>query len=426
VVMVDLFGKAGLRFAVAHVNFGLRGPESDEDELFVRQLASQHKAPFHTIRVNTRQVAATAGISTQMAARQLRYDWFEKLADEFGYAAIATAHHQDDVLETVLINLTRGTGLAGLRGMPVRQGRIIRPLWFTDRAAIEQYAKEQNLRWREDSSNASDYYPRNRLRHQVVPVLKELNSNLTHTLQTTLERLQAAEALVRQEVDDSWQKMAQERPDGIYIPVDKLTSLREWPFRLSEWLRPYGFLYEQIAPIVEAIKKGAGQQFFSSTHRVIRDRAFLAIQERNREEWLPVVLNELPANEVPIGKGGSLTFQLLEKTPQFIIPNNPRIACLDADRVQWPLIIRPWEEGDRFHPLGMQGSQTVGNFFTNRKVPVTERESAWVMLSGESKSMAWLIGYRPDHRFRLTGQTQRILRVEWNGHLPEIERGVAD
>ncbi|RYD86501.1 MAG: tRNA lysidine(34) synthetase TilS, partial [Sphingobacteriales bacterium] len=337
--------------------------------------------------------------------RHLRYAWFEQLAEEFGYAGIATAHHQDDVLETILINLVRGTGLTGLRGIPIRQGRIIRPLWFADRETIGDYAREKDLVWREDSSNTSDKYRRNRLRHQAIPILKEMNPSLLQTLQTTVARLQSADQLLEEEMRRSWEEMAENRPEGVFLSIQQLLNQREWVFRLSEWLKPYGFQYVQIAPLAEAVRAdGFGQKFQSATHQVLRDRDYLVISALQSVADQEIRLVELPSGDLSVSDHFSLRFEIIESLNAFQIPPNPDIACLDADRISWPLIIRRWQTGDRFQPLGMKGKQSVGNFLTNHKVSLTDRRFAWVVVAGDV--IAWLIGYRPDDRFRVTDQTR--------------------
>jgi tRNA(Ile)-lysidine synthase len=411
VVMAELFRTAGFQYSIAHVNFELRGAESDEDEAFVSALAERHGVRFHTARLPAKQQAEEQGVSTQMAARHLRYAWFEQLAEEFGYAGIATAHHQDDVLETILINLVRGTGLTGLRGIPIRQGRIIRPLWFADRETLGDYAQKKKLVWREDSSNVSDKYRRNRLRHQVIPILKEMNPSLLQTLQTTVARLQSADKLVDEEMLRSWEELAENRPEGVFLSIQQLLIQQEWAFRLSEWLKPYGFHYVQIDPITEAVRgDGFGQKFQSATHQVLRDRDHLVVSELQSALNKEVDLPEIPSGDVSIFNHFYLRFEIIETLDGFQIPLNPDVACLDADRISGPLTVRRWQTGDRFQPLGMNGRQSVGNFLTNQKVALTDRGATWVLLAGEA--IAWLIGYRPDDRFRVTDQTRKILKIE--------------
>ncbi|MGA0558345.1 tRNA lysidine(34) synthetase TilS [Larkinella sp. VNQ87] len=411
VVLADLFRLAGFSYGIAHVNFQLRGAESEEEAMFVRALAGRHRVRFHMVRMPKGQQAEKSGISTQMAARQFRYAWFEQLADEAGYTRIVTAHHQDDVLETVLLNLVRGTGLTGLTGIPIRQGRVIRPLWFADRASLEQYARENALTWREDSSNQSDKYRRNQLRHQVVPVLKQLNPNLLQTLQTTLVRLKAADALLHQELRRTWEEVVEVHPDGFQLALQKLIMFPEWEYRLSEWLKPFGFQYVQISSVGEAVRSSQfGQVFYSTTHRIIRDRDSLLIEPLKWVEKKSIVLASIPDQTIWVSPSFGLTVELIDRTANFTLPTNPTIACLDADRIQWPLTVRPWQPGDRFRPLGLSGSQSVGDFFTNRKISLTERQSAWVLESGGQ--IAWLIGYRLDDRFRITDQTRNFLIIK--------------
>lgn len=411
VVMAELFRLAGFQYGMAHVNFQLRGADSEADEAFVKALAERHGVRFHTVRLPPGQQAEESGSSTQMAARKLRYDWFEQLAVEFSYDRIATAHHQDDVLETILLNLVRGTGLTGLRGIPIRQGRIIRPMWFASRKQIKDYAFEHDLQWREDSSNLSDKYRRNQLRHHVIPVLKELNPNVLQTLQKTVTRLNSADALVDREIERSWIEIAQIRSEGVFVSIQEVENQNEWEFLLSEWLKPYGFQYGQIDPIVEAIRStGFGQIFYSATHRVIRDREFLIIEPLQSATDQSVLLSEIPSGNVSVFDRFDLKFDLIDKPAGFQIPANQHAVFLDAERIHWPLTLRRWQKGDRFQPLGMKGSQTVGNYLTNRKVSVAERRDSWVLVSGGQ--IAWLIGYRPDDRFRISDQTTRILKIE--------------
>ncbi|GAB3270524.1 tRNA lysidine(34) synthetase TilS [Larkinella harenae] len=411
VVMTELFRRAGFVYGIAHVNFQLRGLESDQDEDFVRALAAQHGVQFHTVRKPTTQKADEWGVSTQMAARTLRYEWFDQLADEFGYERVATAHHQDDVLETILLNLVRGTGLSGLLGIPVRQGRIIRPLWFANRSILEQYALHHALHWREDSSNTSDYYRRNRLRHQLIPVLKAINPNLLQTLQTTIARLQSADTLVENVLNHSWNELVVHRSGKVLLDISRLVLLPEWEFQLSEWLKPYGFHYAQLAPIADAVQHtNFGQRFYSATHQLLRDRQLLVIEPKILADDKPIVLPALPTEAVPVFDQYRLQFELIDKSDDFQIPVNPHVACLDADKMEWPLTIRRWQSGDRFRPLGLRGSQTVGDFLTNHKISLSDRSSVTVLTT--TSQIAWLIGYRPDDRFRITTHTQKVLLIE--------------
>lgn len=408
VVLTDLLASTGFVFAIAHVNFRLRGLESDEDEQFVRELAGKLSVPFHVNRFDTERAAVESGISIQMAARTLRYAWFEQLADEFDYTHIATAHHQDDALETLLLNLVRGTGLAGLKGIVPRQGRVVRPLLFASRADIEGYAAERRLTWREDSSNREDKYARNRLRHQVVPVLKDLNPDLLDTIRQTYRAVQGAEILVTEALKRSWDGLVRRQDDAILLPLADLLGLSAWPFRMSEWLKSFGFRPYQMEPLEKAIRsENFGQVFVSATHEVVRDRDCLVILPLDRPERQPVQFPVVPSGEIDVWSEFRLQVHIQTYTPDFVFPSDPNEACLDADLLPEELMIRPCQPGDRFRPFGMKGQQTVGDFLTNRKVSVLERRSARVLMAGEQ--IVWLIGYRMDDRFRVTEQTKRML-----------------
>ncbi|WP_266367134.1 tRNA lysidine(34) synthetase TilS [Tellurirhabdus rosea] len=410
VVMVDLFQQQAFTYGIAHVNFGLRGEESDEDEVFVRQLAEKNGVRFHSVRFNTRDYAAQEGISIQMAARQLRYHWFEEVAQTAGYPYIATAHHQDDSLETLLLNLVRGTGLAGLTGIRLRNGRVIRPLLFAERLQIETYAAAHGLTWREDRSNAEDKYARNRLRHQVVPVLKGLNVNLLNTVKQTFDSARASGNLVRDELARSWPLVSRERGGTTAISVSDLLALPEWEFRLGEWLKPYGFRPGQLPALVDAVKgTNFGQVFESPEYRLLRDRTELILSKKTAGPGEVIVLPGMPDDEVRLGDGRVLQFEIFQYSPDFQIKEGEAVVCLDAARMEWPLTIRLWQTGDRFRPLGLKGSQKVSDFLTNRKVSRREREEARVLLSGGR--IVWLIGYRPDDFYRLTPETKQVLQI---------------
>ena len=426
VVMAGLFSHTGLPFAIAHVNFGLRGAESEADAVFVQNRADQYGVPFHLTRVDTAAVAAEQGISIQMAARELRYAWFAELLHEHGYGAIATAHHQNDVLETVLLNLTRGTGLAGLRGMSVRQGNVIRPLLFALRDDLTDYAHEHSLTFREDSSNADDKYARNAIRHHVVPVLTGLNpSLLRETLPRTLSKLQVTERIVQTELDSAWLRTVQYEERFIFLPTNKLLDLPEPAFYLAEWLKPYGFLSDQTDAMLATLGRETGQQFTSPTYRIVHERVANDRYTADGEKTATIaglLLEPLPAltpyeinlscwPDVPITVPGVglLHVDQFDRPANFQFPTDSTIACFDADKLVFPLIIRPWKTGDRFRPLGMRGTKLVSDLLNDLKLTRTEREQTAVLLSGNQ--IAWVIGRRMTHEFRVTDATQRIISV---------------
>ena len=410
-VMAALFHRAGLPFSIAHVDFGLRGPESDADALFVKNKADGYGVPFHLMRVDTTATATERGISIQMAARDLRYNWFAQLLAEHNYPCVATAHHLNDVLETLLLNLTRGTGLAGLHGIAPRQNNVVRPLLFATREQIAAYADEHGLTYREDSSNADDTYARNRIRHQVVPVLTSLNPGLWQTLPRTVEKLRAAETLMQRDLDRAWQATVVQTGNQILLPTAKLLALPEPLFQLSEWLNPFGFVADQIARMLACLHQPVGQVFNSATHRVTHERDGLLLEPLPQSVDYEITLTHWPNAPVPLPNGGTLTMQVMEKPDAFKPLPNPAVACFDADRLTFPLTIRPWQQGDRFRPLGMNGRKLVSDLLNDLKVGRTEREQTAVLLA--NGEVAWVIGYRIGHPFRVRVETERIVKIEF-------------
>lgn len=416
IVMADLFARTGQQFAIAHVNFGLRGTESADDATFVQNCAKRYGVPFHLTHVDTTAVANQRGISIQMAARDLRYDWFAELIREHGYAGVATAHHQNDVLETLLLNLTRGTGIAGLHGIAPRQGHVIRPVLFATRNQLVAYAEIHGLAHREDRSNADDKYARNRIRHHVVPVLIDLNPGLWQTLPRTVERLRAAETLVRAELDRSWQAIAEPHDAGFFLPTSTLLAQPELAFRLAEWLKPFGFTTDQTGQIGESLSRETGQLFESSTHRLTHDRlpngiTGLLLETRPSLSDYEIVLTDWPTAPMSVAGQSTLTIELFDKPADFRPSADLNTAYLDADRLGLPITIRPWRQGDRFRPLGLNGTKLVSDLLNDRKLPRPDRDRTAVLLSGGQ--IAWVIGHRIAHPFRVTGETKRIRMISF-------------
>jgi tRNA(Ile)-lysidine synthase len=408
VVLLDLFVRAGLAVGIAHANFGLRGEESEGDEAFVRQLADRYGLPCFTRRFDTRALVQQEGISTQMAARALRYPWFEELRQQQGYDFIATAHHASDALETTLLNLVRGTGLAGLKGIAFRNGRLIRPLLFATRDDIARYAAQQQLSWREDSSNQSTYYRRNRLRHRVVPVLKELNPSLESTFQQTAERLRAAEALLA-EYQLQWEAQAVQR-QGTWVRIS-LAALRqctEPAYRLAAVLGPFGFSYQQAQQVVEGLDGLTGKRFGSGTHTLLLDRDSLLLTP----DLPPPQEVQLGTSDAQVAYGTlQLRQQLLPRPADLAFPTAPHTALFDADCLEYPLRLRPWQPGDWFQPLGMEGKKKkVSDLLVDLKIPRTQKDQVPV-LTDRHGQLVWVVGLRADHRFRVTGTTTRLVQL---------------
>jgi tRNA(Ile)-lysidine synthase len=411
VVMVHLFHNLGLPAGVAHCNFGLRGEESDDDEAFVRELASKYNFPFFVTRPDVKGFAKSASVSTQMAARELRYEWFEKVRQEAGYKWIATAHHANDSLETLLLNLARGTGLAGLTGIAPVNGNLIRPLLLSNRAEVSRYAAENGIQWREDRTNETDDYNRNKIRHHVTPVLTELNPSLETTFNATSERLRAANALLAAHLQ-AWKKeVIQEEADTIRIPTDEIRQATEPAYRLWFILQDFGFQYSQIPGIVAAFDGTPGKRFFSPTYVLLVDRAHLIIKMTPETSVQEELIVETP-DQVLDWHGVIFTLRLSQAGA--IIPFDKHTIAVDPDLLIFPLRIRKWQAGDVFQPFGMGGkSKKVSDLLIDNKVDRFEKERTAVLVNGNG-DIIWVAGIRADERFKLTSTSTKTLTISLN------------
>ena len=407
VVMLDLFMRTGYKCGIAHCNFGLRGNESDEDEDFVRQLAYQYGIKLYCARFNTEEYAEDNNISIQMAARKLRYEWFEKVRESNPFDLVATAHNQDDVIETFFINLSRGSGIHGLTGIKVISGKIIRPLLFAPRSLIESYANEFSLSFREDSSNASEKYIRNKIRHKILPLFENINPGFRNTIMETIQKLRETEAIYSDEINLRRKEIITERDDLITISLDVLTKLPQRKTYLFEFLSEYHFTPKQIIDIDESINATSGKQFFSATHRLVKDRSKLIITPIGDEEYRKFYIAQ-DINQIyePV----HLEFIVVDHTPGFRIPKEPSIACLDYELLTFPLLIRKWQSGDYFHPLGMKHRKKLSDFLVDQKISIVDKENLWLLLNNED--IVWVINQRIDERYKITSKTRQILMIK--------------
>ncbi len=406
VVLVHLLASMRVPLGIAHCNFGLRGGESDADELFVESLATQLNVPFYKKSFDTRKYAENQGISTQMAARDLRYAWFHELIDAHGFDLIAIANQKNDDIETAFINLTRGTGIKGITGIPVKKGKVIRPLLFAKRSSIKAYAKREGVNWREDSSNASTHYVRNKIRHEVIPVLQSINPDLENTFSENMERFQQVEALLNGHTAALRKRVLTTTPNGITIKSSTLQKEQHLALMLFELLREYGFNRAQVRSIEEALIGIPGKQFFSATHRLLIDRESLMIEPLNSTgNTDPVRINrDTQSISHPIG----LTFKQL-KLSEVKLTTTATKAYLDADKLLFPIKIRPWKSGDQFKPLGMKGNKKLSDFFIDKKVPVHIKERTFVLES--AGEIAWVIGHRISETFKIGDDTENVYLV---------------
>jgi tRNA(Ile)-lysidine synthase len=406
-VMADLFVKAGIDTGIAHCNFTLRGQESDEDEEMVRKYSINHKIPFYTIRFNTEEYAERKGISIQMAARELRYEWFERIRKNNGFDCIAIAHNLNDSIETLLINLTRGTGVAGLSGMKRTGNRIIRPLLFSTRASIEEYQKKQNIQYREDSSNAETKYIRNKIRHHVIPLLKDINPSVEFTLNDTAERMSSINDIINSYIDDLRKKIFRDINGNLSTEAKQLTQFLGNKTIIYELFRPYGITNNNLNDLYKIFRGRTGKQLFTSTHRILKNRQEIIIAAIKEEK------NDLYSiNNVSDLKNicGIISARIVKKTSNFSIPMDCAIACIDLEKVSFPLIIREWRAGDYFYPFGMKQKKKLSDYLTDRKFSRFDKEKLRVMES--AGKIVWLIGEKIDNRFRITEFTENILIIE--------------
>lgn len=404
VVLAKLCHQAGFPFGIAHCNFQLRGDASEGDEVFIWELARFYGVEYHVQRFDTKTLAKKEGISTQMAARELRYRWFEDLRRTHRYDYILTAHHQDDLLETILINLTRGTGLAGLHGILPKNGHLVRPLLFATRTEIKAFLTQHLLAWREDSSNASTDYMRNRLRHDVIPILRELNPKVSAAAAQLAERVKAVENILAHQNNILRTNIVQTDGPNQWIDIERLAQQIEPVEFLAAQLNDFGFTNEQARRIWACRNGQTGQRFFSPTHTLTLDRGRWLVHLTQEPDS---TIYELEENDTEIiYSEGSLTW---EKTKVALAERNPKTAYFDADVLRFPLRLRRWQPGDWFCPLGMQGKRKkISDFLVDAKVPSTLKSQIYV-LESEGK-IAWLVGFRADERFKITEKTTQVTK----------------
>jgi tRNA(Ile)-lysidine synthase len=409
VVLLDVLHRLGVQVAVAHCHFGLRGEDADADEQFVRKLAKQYGLPYFAEFFRTKEYAEQEGISTQMAARFLRYRWFEQLRQVQGLAYIATAHHQRDQAETMILNLAHGTGLAGLHGIQVKNGHVIRPLLGLGRDDLHEYLVERGLRWREDDSNDSPVYQRNLLRHEVLPVLREINPNLDQTMHGTAERVGGAEEIVRRYVEETADKARRDEAEVTYLNISMLQKTAATTLVLHELLRPFGFAWPVVKDIVAAFAGESGRKFDSPTHRLVKDRENLVITPHRLTQFGTF---QLAAGQTDLlADGMRLKAELHDDARHFIIPRSKSTAALDADKIKFPLTLRRWQEGDWFMPLGMKGKKLLSDFLIDQKVPLNLKDEVRVLTSADGK-ICWVVGWRVDDRFKVEETSERVFTVQ--------------
>lgn len=400
-VLVYLFKKLQFDIAVVHCNFQLRDNESNGDEDFVKSICDSLSIPIFVQKFDTKQFAADYKLSIQLAARKLRYDWFYELLEKEDCDYILTAHHLDDSLETFLINFSRGTGLDGLTGIPNQNDRIIRPLLPFSRNEIENFAKENTIQWREDSSNASHKYMRNKLRHDVIPVLKELNSNLLNSFEKTVENLKQSQSLVEDATKLVYKMVVEESDTLLKINLKELLKLSNYTAYLYQWLKQFEFTsWNDIYDLVYA---QSGKQVFSENYILLKNRDYLILSPRVDEQEDEVFYVEKNQKDVKIPLNMSIC------NISDISNANPNCIFVDEDKLQFPLTIRKWEEGDYFYPFGMKGKKKLSKYFKDEKLSLIDKSSQWILCS--DNQIVWIIGKRQDERFKVETNTTNIVQI---------------
>ena len=407
VVLLHLLQRAGYQLAVAHGNFQLRGAESDNDERFVRNLATSYALPFFAERWDTMAFAEKEKISIEMAARRLRYNWFARLMAENGFQKLATGHHKDDDAETFFIKLLRGSGLDGLKGIQPQRDNIIRPLLFAWRREIVAYAEKHGLDFREDASNASDDYQRNRIRHHLLPFYEKEFPGAKKALAQSLRKLKVTETIFKQLLEEKKEHLLQPEGQGVRIGKSSLLLLEPRAGWLWFLLEDFGFNLRTVEDLVQVMDgQQTGQLFYSEGYVLLNDRDHLIVKKRDTPETKEYRINRL---EGSLSEPVAMDFQVTAHHADFVFSKERNTAYFDADRLDLPLVLRHWRKGDRFVPFGMQGSKLLSDFFADEKINRFEREKIWLLLSGNE--IIWVAGHRASNRFRVTGKTRRILTV---------------
>ncbi len=405
--MLSLFIEAGYCFGIAHCNFQLRGTESEGDQEFIEKFAQKKGLILHTKKFDTKGFAENNKISIQMAARELRYTWFEELAQKNNYTKIATAHNLNDVAETLLINLTRGTGIKGLTGIKAKHGKVIRPLLFAKRSDIELFSKTSGISFREDSSNSDTKYMRNAIRHNIIPELEKLNPSFLNTVTHTTEVLKAAENIYSIHLEELSEKLIDTDTGKTLINIELLIEQKITPPVLFELISPFGFNYEHANGIIDSLNKQAGKIFYSGTHQLIIDRKHLIIYKLTEQTTEVFKIEE---NDTEITDPVKLSFSKIKASTAFIPCKDSSVGTFDADKLSYPLILRRWKMGDYFYPFGMKGKKKLSDFFTDKKLSLLDKKETWIITSGDD--IIWVLGYRTDDRFKITESTKQILQIK--------------
>lgn len=406
VVLLHILLKLGFECVVAHCNFHLRGEESMRDELFVEKLAEKYKLIYKKTDFDTVRFAKSNKISIEMAAREMRYAWFKKLAPENKCQTIATAHHTDDSIETLLLNMIRGTGLKGLTGIEPRNGDIVRPVLCCTRSEIEQYAQKNKLEYITDSTNLANEYSRNKIRNLILPMMADINPSVKQSLAENISRFRGSWKIYSEKIAEIEAHITFNIENQTFVDIDKLKSQSDPKTILFEILQKYQFNSDVISNIFEGLDKSSGKRYYSDTHRLLKDREHLIVDEIEPNNTLEFSIDESTKSiSIPI----NLSLNKKARNEDFIISKKSDKIHIDADKIKFPLTLRKWKKGDSFHPFGMKESKKLSDFFINEKINRNQKENIWLLVS--DNKIVWIIGLRMDERFRITEKTKNILEI---------------
>ncbi len=405
VVLCELCKQAGYEFAIAHCNFQLRGDDSTRDEQFVQQLAKKYNVAFYTTAFDTTAVSKAEKKSVEETARNLRYEWFEKIRSENNYAFIATAHHANDNIETVLMNFFRGTGIKGLHGILPKQNKIVRPLLFAKKEMLEAFAKENCLAFVTDYTNAQNDFTRNYFRNELIPSLQKVFPAVEENMLNNITKLGEAECLYNEAMEQHKKKLIEVKGNEVHIPVLKLLQTKPLATILFEIIKPFNFTAHQTEEVTALLQSESGKYVQSSSHRIIRNRKWLIISPNKTEEAANILIEE--NRRVTAFENGLI--QIEKCAEPSTINHEPSTVQLDATEIKFPLLLRKWKQGDYFYPLGMQKKKKLSRFFIDQKLSLTDKEKVWVLES--NKKILWVIGLRIDDRFKITPATKNILQI---------------
>jgi tRNA(Ile)-lysidine synthase len=406
-VMAHLFLRQNYDIAIAHCNFSLRGRESDKDETMVRKYAADNKIPFFTTKFETKTFAKKNKLSVQMAARDLRYKWFEEIRKENGYDLIAVAHNLNDNIETLLINLIRGTGLAGMTGIKPASNYIVRPLLFATRQTIQSYRDQHKIIYREDRSNADTKYIRNKIRHLVIPVLKEINPSIEQTLNEAAERFSGFNEIVTEYISALREKISEEKEQLVTFNMGLLKKYLHNKAVLFELFKPYGITGALLTDLVKVIEGKTGGQIITDTHRIIKNRNEIIVSD---EEFIKETSYTIDGAESFCVFPGISSARNVRITDTYEIPSDPNFACIDSQKISYPLLIRKWQPGDYFYPLGMKQKKKLSDYFIDNKYSIFDKENIFILES--DKKIVWIIGDRIDDRFKITDSTKEGILIK--------------